>query len=189
MMFFCKFFGGIAHRSPNEEGLRRPFPNLPPRRFAPPENRSEPWVHPSALHLEIKLTFECTAWFYGLAPPLSVSPAQIFEERVPLGIDSPGISNELILQCSANNRTRRLSGRRTRRRNGWSVPVKPRTYTAARSIAVIYLSLTPATTDGRTVQPDGWGFSGLWIGRAIKHHDDDDDDSSRWLPAPGRPSG
>jgi len=45
----CKFFWGIAHRPLMERGYGAPSQTYPPRRFAPPANRSEAWVPPSAL--------------------------------------------------------------------------------------------------------------------------------------------
>jgi len=53
-LIFWKIFWVIAHRPPNGEGLYGLLsqtcpPRRKPRRFAPPANRSQPWVLPSAL--------------------------------------------------------------------------------------------------------------------------------------------
>jgi len=64
---FCKFFWVIAPDFPNGEGygLRRSSPH--PTSLGAPELDFRSSFFPS---LEIKLTFKCTARFYGLAPPL-----------------------------------------------------------------------------------------------------------------------
>jgi len=68
--WFLNFFLGDPRSPNNGTGLRRPSPcstSSAFRYFAPPAPFSPSVDLP---YLEIKLTFECTAWFYGLTPPL-----------------------------------------------------------------------------------------------------------------------
>jgi len=73
---FWKFVWGIAHRplSLMERGYGTPSQTYPSARFAPPANRLEPWVPPSALPgNKADLWMHCLIlWSGAVAPPLAL---------------------------------------------------------------------------------------------------------------------
>ena len=73
-LFFCIFFWEHSPIPPNGKGLRRTS-QIPPLRPRCSDASRLPRLNHDLRsfhlpYLEIKLTFECTAWFYALAPPL-----------------------------------------------------------------------------------------------------------------------
>jgi len=67
---FFTIFGGNAPRLHNGEGYGWPS-QTPPIGASRLPRLARDLRTTHLPYLEIKLTFECTAWFYGLAPPLS----------------------------------------------------------------------------------------------------------------------